>query len=995
MLKNGPEVTQDMAQGRGLFTGTTVEVRARVDKAQGPDAAKPIPLDVLEKLKKSTVIESAIKIVADNYPEMRWLTGDVHATPEGIVAATQGRSISEKLFGANHIEFNRTAVGIMTLLWVLNDDYESFTASQNPAVRLTRKSFEELRAYTEHILNNKPEALDAMITYMLTFDALIAYTVINDLGKIESVVEMVKKESGVEEVDHDKILAIALEHHPEISTSFNRLADGYKRMILTGLKANFNFGQFIQGENVPASLSGLIGLDKEAFDFYMLHVIYDIAGAAGHVKEAGSLIVTEPTYQGFKQGIDALDKLNAGASMVTAYDDFLEAKGAGLGLDVHTPVERAVIRLCAMLRITDKEKARQVLEALDLLAPNERVILEKELNITGVDDGYATLLYYAPATLANLITALEKAGDPQPFAGALRMGLRAFARTFQLARIALKGRSGNGVFIVNISKLAEAAKMPQEFETAAIDLQTVGRDVDALVTQPTVIDVSKFPRLGALAEIPGQKVIPIGIGGGSDVIQAAVLGDLLEKAGKTVPAIISVRTVKIGSQGVVGEIGGQRTIQGHGGEIAPGVYKILPTTTGSGRFLENLPSSSVPVFLVLDAEDGTLTEKIKAVVTHVGGADTVVSVDTGGDALHMTGGTSDVARATPDQDLRVLLALNDIGTPVVTAEVATGVDSPRYAQQVLGKANARFYQLSDIEKERVFAKYRDWQMDGAPDGIKKGNYGKTPFAWQKALHGATGWQCLPLPEGIVLDNKNPWDPFVFISKSVEGIFFMDLKDHLKAIQDKALDAAMSEEPVEGVFQDALSAWDRIVDLYHAVPGERGVDLIVVIPASTYNEKPIGQQYRLAHGDIIVPGAANAIDYGGWGSLSVLKGKSNQHPTVVESTRGLPQGATFRLFVDVFGDGRKTAKIVAVGPGETLKTDVVPAKAKDDGAQLPPGGIDLNARHMGLDVARDGKGVEMELDPAMIADFQRGDFSGVVPFIIRIIPVQDPLARPAA
>ena len=60
-----------------------------------------------------------------------------------------------------------------------------------------------------------------------------------------------------------------------------------------------------------------------------------------------------------------------------------------------------------------------------------------------------------------------------------------------------------------------------------------------------------------------------------------------------------------------------------------------------------------------------------------------------------------------------------------------------------------------------------------------------------------------------------------------------------------------------------------------------------------------------------------------------------------------------------------------------------------------GGVDLNARHMGLDVARDGKGVEMELDPAMIADFQRGDFSGVVPFIIRITPVQDPLAMPAA
>jgi hypothetical protein len=55
-----------------------------------------------------------------------------------------------------------------------------------------------------------------------------------------------------------------------------------------------------------------------------------------------------------------------------------------------------------------------------------------------------------------------------------------------------------------------------------------------------------------------------------------------------------------------------------------------------------------------------------------------------------------------------------------------------------------------------------------------------------------------------------------------------------------------------------------------------------------------------------------------------------------------------------------------------------------------GGIDLNARNMGLDVARDGKGIEMNFDPAMVAEFQKGNFTGVEGIILRIIPIQSPL-----
>ena len=37
-------------------------------------------------------------------------------------------------------------------------------------------------------------------------EALVVFTVLNDLGKVEKVVEYVAARTGIEEVDHDKIL---------------------------------------------------------------------------------------------------------------------------------------------------------------------------------------------------------------------------------------------------------------------------------------------------------------------------------------------------------------------------------------------------------------------------------------------------------------------------------------------------------------------------------------------------------------------------------------------------------------------------------------------------------------------------------------------------------------------------------------------------------------------------------------------------------------------
>ena len=67
-----------------------------------------------------------------------------------------------------------------------------------------------------------------------------------------------------------------------------------------------------------------------------------------------------------------------------------------------------------------------------------------------------------------------------------------------------------------------------------------------------------------------------------------------------------------------------------------------------------------------------------------------------------------------------------------------------------------------------------------------------------------------------------------------------------------------------------------------------------------------------------------------------------------------------------------------------------ASGKGSDVVMPPGGIDLNAQKMALDVVKDGKGVAIKFDPAMAAEFQRGDFTGLEGVIINIVPIASPL-----
>src|SRR3954469_19497268 len=104
---------------------------AKADKPVAPDASVRARALALAKDLPSLSYLDLIERVRQIYPEMTWLTGEVHATPEGLASAGESASPSRRIFGQMHIEFDRTANGIAFLAWVLGDRYDDFVLPQS------------------------------------------------------------------------------------------------------------------------------------------------------------------------------------------------------------------------------------------------------------------------------------------------------------------------------------------------------------------------------------------------------------------------------------------------------------------------------------------------------------------------------------------------------------------------------------------------------------------------------------------------------------------------------------------------------------------------------------------------------------------------------------------------------------------------------------------------------------------------------------------------
>ena len=379
-----------------------------------------------------------------NAPELEWLKANsVNGTPEGVDTIDK--------------EYKRTWCSITLLNYVLEGNYEAFSKCQK-AGRITLESFNELREYVKSALQT-PEDEDAMR----------AFLVINDLGKVGDFVKKIQETIGFESVDHDMIMYEGLRMHPEFSPTFNRLTQKYKDLILEGLKTNFNMGQYIQSECLPANLLPLLGITDEAFNFYMIHVLFDIGGAAGHVVPDGTVIINELYWKKFSYALHTLSEyIKGNCDAYSAYGNFVNKTNS-----IYKVTAFPVMKLCNLMRVSNVVEAAEVQNAWNSLDDCIKGVISEELCSTGINDS-AILMYYLPACLQNAWTFYKKVNAENALRKTISLVMPVIAELYK--RVRHEVGDNEGVTVAFIADVATAAKEPENLKATNFDMKLVGSD---------------------------------------------------------------------------------------------------------------------------------------------------------------------------------------------------------------------------------------------------------------------------------------------------------------------------------------------------------------------------------------------------------------------------------------------------------------------------------------------------------------------------------------
>lgn len=299
------------------------------------------------------------------------------------------------------VDKKRTVGALLAVFWIVADQYDQFVRGQEASNRLSKNSWEHLQDWTRNTVHLTKS--HSMVS------AMLVYVAIMNVGKIKPF----RAAFAPEEDEPTEALARILHRSPILVPSFAKLEAEQQQIILRALKADFNFGQFLQAENLPASLFTVRQILQEGGEdgagsgdilgFFLFRIFAAMCGVAGANSLDGSIFMTETNYKNFEVGLDTLMHLMEDGA-VKVYDRFLEARARNQGLNFRMDGnrdQRALVRLACMMRAFDQAAGERIQAAWLRLEDDKRNKLVQFLNADGVKITPGFLLYHAPSFLDN------------------------------------------------------------------------------------------------------------------------------------------------------------------------------------------------------------------------------------------------------------------------------------------------------------------------------------------------------------------------------------------------------------------------------------------------------------------------------------------------------------------------------------------------------------------------------------------------------------------
>lgn len=324
--------------------------------------------------------ERAAQQMLEALPELRWLL-------QGQVTPEAGTQPKKSAFlptaegeGVDVTEFDKGINGLLMFFLVLDERYDVFVAGQPENVRLTRCSFDELRALVKDIDRRHVRALAVFLA-------------LNDLGKTQRVVEMLRDQP---EPDHDVAMGVAFHRFPTRFPSLGQLSQDERDDMVRTLMSGLLFAQLQQGEATPYGITDeFLRLAHSARRLLLLHSLFDVAGAVVSRQARGSVVYTEPYHHSAMLLYRGLLEVRTRADAARLYRQYacyrcslVAEKSATQNRD-----ERIALgRLAAMRRRYTRDN--DLVQALRQFAHRTELVRRLARG--------RTLIYYAPAIVSSL-----------------------------------------------------------------------------------------------------------------------------------------------------------------------------------------------------------------------------------------------------------------------------------------------------------------------------------------------------------------------------------------------------------------------------------------------------------------------------------------------------------------------------------------------------------------------------------------------------------------
>jgi len=375
----------------------------------------------------------------------------------------------------------RAMGGLLAVYWIATNHYDGFVRGQAIETRLTKSSWEWLQEWTQRHVGLTKSVNTTM--------AMLVFMAIMNLGKIVPF-----RKAFAPDVDGAlEALATILQKYPILVPSYSKLAASQQQMILNALKADFNFGQFLQAEDFPASwlkIKGIIGnkdgqtSGDNVLGFMIFRNFAAMCGLFAVRGLEGSLFMTDFQYSNFKLGLDALPHFND-ESPQEVLNRFLGDRAKRLGLPFdgnHDKEARAKVRLACMTRAFEVPDGKKVADAFDKLTPEERRSLMSFLNADGIVEKPGFLLFNLP----NFLEAAKKSTKI-----GLEHATKILLAVYEAAAKEYAG-SDKQVITIMVDELASHAKDCTDPEVFAFTKFSISRTAGHMAASQATVHLSPW-----------------------------------------------------------------------------------------------------------------------------------------------------------------------------------------------------------------------------------------------------------------------------------------------------------------------------------------------------------------------------------------------------------------------------------------------------------------------------------------------------------------------